>query len=80
MLKAFGANLEVGGEMGRHITVSPGKDLKGQSITVACANEANSEDHFHYYWKSLVKYMYLDDIPRISMFSIEIDAHFCGRR
>tara|TARA_B100000524_G_scaffold128256_1_gene63231 strand:- start:1065 stop:2399 length:1335 start_codon:yes stop_codon:yes gene_type:complete len=34
MLKAFGANLEVGGEMGRHITVSPGKDLKGQSIIV----------------------------------------------
>ena len=34
MLKAFGANLEVGGEMGRHITVSPGRDLKGQSIIV----------------------------------------------
>ncbi len=34
MLKAFGANLEIGGEMGRHITVSPGKDLKGQSIIV----------------------------------------------
>ena len=34
MLKAFGADLEVGGEMGRHITVSPGKDLKGQSIIV----------------------------------------------
>tara|TARA_Y100001968_G_scaffold39265_1_gene29906 strand:- start:439 stop:1773 length:1335 start_codon:yes stop_codon:yes gene_type:complete len=34
MLKAFGANLEVGGEMGRHITVLPGKDLKGQSIIV----------------------------------------------
>ena len=34
MLKAFGANLEVGGEMGRHITISPGKDLKGQSIIV----------------------------------------------
>ena len=34
MLKAFGANLEIGGEMGRHITVMPGKDLKGQSIIV----------------------------------------------
>ena len=34
MLKAFGANLEVGGEMGRHITISPGNDLKGQSIIV----------------------------------------------
>ena len=34
MLKAFGANIEVGGEMGRHITITPGKDLKGQSIIV----------------------------------------------
>ena len=34
MLKAFGANLQVGGEMGRHITISPGNDLKGQSIIV----------------------------------------------
>ena len=34
MLKAFGANLEVGGEMGRHITVFPGNDLKAQSIIV----------------------------------------------
>ena len=34
MLKAFGANLEIGGEMGRHITISPGNDLKGQSIVV----------------------------------------------
>ena len=34
MLKAFGANLKVGGEMGRHITVLTGKDLKGQSIIV----------------------------------------------
>ncbi len=34
MLKAFGANLEVGGEMGRHISVSPGVSLKGQSIVV----------------------------------------------
>ncbi len=34
MLKAFGANLQVGGEMGRHITVSPGSILKGQSIVV----------------------------------------------
>tara|TARA_B100000965_G_scaffold284503_2_gene242436 strand:+ start:880 stop:2214 length:1335 start_codon:yes stop_codon:yes gene_type:complete len=34
MLKAFGANLEVGGEMGRHITLTPGNDLTGQSIVV----------------------------------------------
>ncbi len=34
MLKAFGANLQVGGEMGRHIHISPGATLKGQSITV----------------------------------------------
>mgnify|MGYP001164111162 FL=1 len=34
MLKAFGANLEVGGEMGRHITVFPGNELQGQSIIV----------------------------------------------
>ncbi len=34
MLKAFGANLEVGGEMGRHITISPGEELTGQSIIV----------------------------------------------
>ena len=34
MLKAFGAKIEVGGEMGRHITIFPGKDLKGQSIIV----------------------------------------------
>jgi 3-phosphoshikimate 1-carboxyvinyltransferase len=34
MLKAFGANLEVGGEMGRHITISPGQELTGQSIIV----------------------------------------------
>ena len=34
MLKAFGANLEIGGEMGRHITVQPGVQLKGQEITV----------------------------------------------
>ncbi len=34
MLKAFGANLEVGGEMGRHITIRPGSTLKGQSVVV----------------------------------------------
>ena len=34
MLKAFGANLEVGGEMSRHITISPGNNLKAQSIIV----------------------------------------------
>ena len=34
MLKAFGANLEVGGEMSRHITITPGTDLKAQSIIV----------------------------------------------
>ncbi len=34
MLKAFGANLTVGGEMGRHINVLPGATLKGQSIVV----------------------------------------------
>ena len=34
MLKAFGANLEIGGEMGRHITVKPGSVLKGQNIVV----------------------------------------------
>ncbi len=34
MLKAFGANLEVGGEMGRHITISPGNELTGQSIII----------------------------------------------
>ncbi len=34
MLKAFGANIEVGGEMGRHIKVWPGSKLKGQTIIV----------------------------------------------
>ena len=34
MLKAFGANIEIGGEMGRHITVYPGSKLEGQSIEV----------------------------------------------
>ena len=34
MLKAFGANLEIGGEMGRHINVKPGAVLKGQSVVV----------------------------------------------
>ena len=34
MLKAFGANLEVGGEMGRHINIRPGATLKGQEVFV----------------------------------------------
>ena len=34
MLRAFGADLEVGGEMGRHITVRPGNTLKGQQVVV----------------------------------------------
>ncbi len=34
MLKAFGANLEVGGEMGRHINVQPGYKLQGQKVIV----------------------------------------------
>ncbi len=34
MLRAFGANLEVGGEMRRHIIVRPGSTLKGQKVRV----------------------------------------------
>ena len=34
MLKAFGADLQVGGEMGRHISVRPGGVLKGQDVVV----------------------------------------------
>jgi len=34
MLKAFGADLEVGGEMGRHIMVRPGASLTGQHVIV----------------------------------------------
>ena len=34
MLKAFGADLEVGGEMGRHVSVRPGASLKGQHVVV----------------------------------------------
>tara|TARA_Y100001968_G_scaffold216374_1_gene199094 strand:+ start:1387 stop:2652 length:1266 start_codon:yes stop_codon:yes gene_type:complete len=34
MLKAFGANIEVGGEMGRHIKIWPGSKLTGQSVVV----------------------------------------------
>ena len=34
MLRAFGADLEVGGEMGRHITVRPGAPLRGQHVVV----------------------------------------------
>ena len=34
MLQAFGADLDVGGEMGRHITVRPGATLTGQHVVV----------------------------------------------
>ncbi len=34
MLKAFGADLDVGGEMGRHISVRPGATLTGQHVVV----------------------------------------------
>ena len=34
MLRAFGADLEVGGEMGRHITVRPGAPLRGEHVVV----------------------------------------------
>ena len=34
MLRAFGADLEVDGEMGRHITVRPGASLHGQDVVV----------------------------------------------
>ena len=34
MLKAFGADLTVGGEMGRHISVQPGARLTGQHVVV----------------------------------------------
>ncbi len=34
MLRAFGANLEVVGEMGRHIRVQPGSTLQGQEVVV----------------------------------------------
>ncbi len=34
MLKAFGANLQVGGEIGRHISVQPGERLLGQDVIV----------------------------------------------
>jgi len=34
MLRAFGANLEVVGEMGRHISVQPGSTLHGQTVVV----------------------------------------------
>ena len=34
MLKAFGADLTVGGEMGRHISVQPGATLHGQTVVV----------------------------------------------
>ena len=34
MLRAFGADLEVDGEMGRHISVRPGATLSGQTVVV----------------------------------------------
>ncbi len=34
MLKGFGANIEISGELGRHITVNPGANLKAQQIVV----------------------------------------------
>jgi 3-phosphoshikimate 1-carboxyvinyltransferase len=34
MLRAFGADLQVGGEMSRHITVKPGATLHGQNVVV----------------------------------------------
>ncbi|KGG12309.1 MULTISPECIES: 3-phosphoshikimate 1-carboxyvinyltransferase [Prochlorococcus] len=34
MLKAFGANLEVSGERGRHINISPGSKLSAQNIVI----------------------------------------------
>ena len=34
MLKAFGANLDIGGEMGRHISIRPGATLQGKEIVV----------------------------------------------
>ncbi len=34
MLRAFGAQIEIGGEMGRHIHLTPGATLKSQSIVV----------------------------------------------
>ncbi|WP_320676568.1 3-phosphoshikimate 1-carboxyvinyltransferase [Prochlorococcus sp. MIT 1300] len=34
MLRAFGADVEIGGEMGRHITVKPGPKLIGQHLVV----------------------------------------------
>tara|TARA_Y100001968_G_C19435910_1_gene759672 strand:+ start:825 stop:2150 length:1326 start_codon:yes stop_codon:yes gene_type:complete len=34
MLKAFGANIQIGGEMGRHISIVPGSTLQGQKVVV----------------------------------------------
>ena len=34
MLMAFGANIQVSGDMGRHVTISPGSVLKGMPIVV----------------------------------------------
>ena len=34
MLKAFGANIKIGGEMGRHISILPGSKLLGQKVVV----------------------------------------------
>jgi len=34
MLKAFGANIEIRGELGRNVVVNPGRTLKGQRILI----------------------------------------------
>jgi len=34
MLKAFGANIEVRGELGRNVVINPGNNLKGQQILI----------------------------------------------
>tara|TARA_Y100001978_G_C23695943_1_gene437565 strand:+ start:891 stop:2198 length:1308 start_codon:yes stop_codon:yes gene_type:complete len=34
MLKAFGANIEIRGELGRNVVVKPGKNLNGQEILI----------------------------------------------
>ena len=34
MLKAFGASIQIGGEMGRHISVTPGAKMFGQEVIV----------------------------------------------
>ena len=34
MLKAFGADIEIRGELGRNVVIKPGKDLRGQEILI----------------------------------------------